>query len=297
MRFLTRFNYFTFLFLLFLVSSCDILSPKVAIPAYINIPSFSFITDLTSQGSNSNKITDVWVYVDEELIGTFELPAKFPVLKDGVHKVEIRAGIKLNGIATTRLEYPFFDSFTTTVQLSPNQETTIIPTFKYYSNVVFKWLESFENIGISLSENTNSISKFSLDQSPADVFEGLKCGYIEMDQTNNFFEVVTKDQYDLPKDGKTVILELNYKNSEEMLVGIYANSASSVTQSLALKLRSTVNSNGNLEWNKIYINLTSLISKEVSASSYKIFFGGTLRDKPDVAKAVYYIDNIKLVHR
>lgn len=297
MRILLFSRFIIILLFVFLFASCEIINPKVTVPAYITIPSFVFKTDEITQGTNSNKITDVWVYVDDQLIGTFELPAKFPVIKDGLHKVEIRAGIKLNGISSTRIDYPYLESFTSTVLLTPNQETIIIPTFTYYSNTVFKWLENFENIGVSISENGTSVSKFKLLQNSSEVFEGKKCGYVEMDQTNNFFEIGTKEEYDLPKEGATVILELNYKNSEEMLVGIYANTPSSVTQELALKLRATTNASGNLEWNKIYINLTPFVSKHTTATSYKVFFGGTLRDKPDVSKAVYYIDNVKLIHR
>lgn len=297
MRIILFSRFIIILLFVFLFASCEIINPKVTVPAYITIPSFVFTTDEITQGTNSNKISDAWVYVDEELIGTFEFPAKFPVLKEGLHKVEIRAGIKLNGISSTRIDYPYLESFVTTVQLTPNQETIIIPTFTYYSNTVFKWLENFENIGVSISENANSVSKFKLLQNSSEVFEGNKCGYVEMDQTNNFFEIGTKEEYDLPKDGATVILELNYKNSEEMLVGIYANTPSSVTQELALKLRATTNTSGNLEWNKVYINLTPFVSKHTTATSYKVFFGGTLRDKPEVSKAVYYIDNIKLIHR
>ena len=277
--------------------SCEILNPKVDIPSYISIPSFSLITDPLTEGTNNNKITDVWVYVDDVLVGTFEVPAKFPVLKEGSHVVEIKAGVQLNGISTTRLEYPFFDGHTTTVQLNPNTETVITPVFKYNKNTVFKWMENFENIGMSLTEGANSISKLKLLSNSNEVFEGNKCAYVEMDQTNNFFEISTKEEYELPKDGASVILEMNYKNNEEMLVGIYANSASTVEQKLALKLRPTIDDNGNLYWNKIYINLTSVVSSSTDATTFKVFFGGTLRDKPDVSKAVYYIDNIKLTHR
>ena len=43
------------------------------IPSYIKINEYSLYTT-ASQGSNSENISDIWVYADDQLIGTFELP-------------------------------------------------------------------------------------------------------------------------------------------------------------------------------------------------------------------------------
>ena len=78
----------------------------------LQIDSVSLDTNYYEQGSNFKAITDAWVYVDDGLIGAFELPATIPVLAEGKHKLEIRPGIKLNGISSTRAPYPFYQPIT-----------------------------------------------------------------------------------------------------------------------------------------------------------------------------------------
>ena len=76
-----------FFFLLFfttLLFSCNKFDGDQTIPAYIHIEKITLADNpIISEGSLSNRITDAWVYVDDELIGAFELPATFPVLKKG----------------------------------------------------------------------------------------------------------------------------------------------------------------------------------------------------------------------
>jgi len=68
---------------------------EVTIPTYLKIDSVYVNTYYPSEGSPSAKITDVWIYVDDKNMGVFELPALFPLLFEGKHKLEIRPGINL----------------------------------------------------------------------------------------------------------------------------------------------------------------------------------------------------------
>ena len=70
-------------------------------PAYIKI------NDIELNNSSTDKITDAWVYIENQLQGVYELPAKFPVLETGVKEIRIKAGIKNNGISSSRVFYPF----------------------------------------------------------------------------------------------------------------------------------------------------------------------------------------------
>ena len=49
--------------------------------------------------------------IDNEFQGVFPLPANFPVLKLVNKNIIIEAGIKKNGISSSRENYPFFTSF------------------------------------------------------------------------------------------------------------------------------------------------------------------------------------------
>src|ERR1035438_2123734 len=109
-------SFFTLFVLVFLFfwSSCDL---KVAIPSYIHIDNISVNTHGTLYGSSSSKITDVWVYVDDQPIEAFELPATIPILMTGVHTVIIKAGIKIDGISELRSIYPFYVPYTASMNL------------------------------------------------------------------------------------------------------------------------------------------------------------------------------------
>ncbi len=126
------------------------------VPAYLKIDSINVETYFPDEGSNSSKITDVWAYVDDNLVGVFELPALFPVLAKGRHKLQLRAGIMLNGISSTRVPYPFylpidytdFEFFEDSVQTPPDLTT------EYYPGLKFAWMEDFENEGLKIDETS-----------------------------------------------------------------------------------------------------------------------------------------------
>ena len=90
------------------------------IPAYIEIERFYYNNQDENQkpytqNYHSTKITDAWVTMDGQFLGAFELPCKIPILYEDNHSdshaFDIYPGIKVNGIAATRLKYPFYQKF------------------------------------------------------------------------------------------------------------------------------------------------------------------------------------------
>ena len=63
------------------------------------------------QGEMTHNFSDVWVYVDNKVIGVFELPCKIPVLVSGAAKVQLYPTVRNNGIASTKKLYPFVEAF------------------------------------------------------------------------------------------------------------------------------------------------------------------------------------------
>ena len=69
-------------------SSCEIYNPAEPIPAYIHIDKITLAKNYSGfpnsstgdEGSLSNKITDAWVYIDEQLIGCFVSSILIPLL-------------------------------------------------------------------------------------------------------------------------------------------------------------------------------------------------------------------------
>jgi hypothetical protein len=66
---------------LLIVSSCELINPVEEIPSFIQIDSFVMEDNvLADEGSLSHDIRDAWVFIDDEMIGIYELPARIPIL-------------------------------------------------------------------------------------------------------------------------------------------------------------------------------------------------------------------------
>src|SRR2546423_329586 len=116
-----------------LYSSCSLFDTSEKIPSYIHIDKVNFIPGDTSvQGTASVKISDAWVFIDDQLVGAYELPATFPVQYDGTHTIKVRGGVKMNGISATRIQYPFYNFYSTQATLEPKKTITINPTAAYF---------------------------------------------------------------------------------------------------------------------------------------------------------------------
>ena len=292
--------YFIFLFglsfSLLLASGCHKMKSAQTIPSYIKIDSVYLDTYYPDQGSASQEISDVWVYVDDQQMGVFQLPALFPILVEGNHHLEIRPGIKLNGISSTRVPYPFyhpiiFENFNFVPDSIMNLGN--IKT-EYYENTKFAWLEDFEGSFISIKESETSdttIEQTTPSNSPEAFLSDNSSysGKIVLTQDNPMFWGYSFNAYDLPRDGTPVALELNFKTDTPILVGVLTSLPGD------FKWDDLVYLNKSTEWNKIYINLAPTTSRYPNAYNFKIYFRAIIGSNVDIAKI--YIDNIKLLYR
>lgn len=271
------------LLVLLSLASCEVINPEEEIPSYIHIESIDlYVADPGIQGSDAHKIVDAWVYVDDELVGVFELPATFPVLKNGEHTVKVRAGIKSNGISSTRLPYPFYKTYSTQVNLQPGQKVNISPVVEYFEGTQFKWIENFDNTGTTIADGPYT-SDTTLMQQNTDVFEGTQSGGAYLDGNRLVFFASSATAFtNLPKGENRVWLELNYKSNIAFQVGIISNNITHPSLTI----------NPNESWNKIYVDLSPQVSSYLGPH---IIYISMLRNS-DAGSAYLLLDNIKLVH-
>mgnify|MGYP000753315878 CR=1 FL=1 len=270
---------------------CEVINPDEGIPSYIQIDTIQLSTDYTAEGTESHKITDAWVYVNDQLIGTYELPATVPVLKSGSNKIVVYAGIKMNGVSATRIPYPFYEPYEITTELFPDSIIKFEPVVHYYSSATFPWKEDFENPGYTLEITSMSDTTFDKVTGTADVFEGSSSGHFVMrNPPHILLECKTINEYALPKGGKPVFLELNYKCNNTFRIGIFENEGGASNQ-----VPQTIVINKSENWNKIYVNLTNEINLFANATSYNVYFGVIPDDESNPQPEVF-IDNIKLVY-
>lgn len=266
-----------FIILIFIFISCN---KEEEIPSYIEINDFN-LTSNSSFGENTENITDVWIYIDENLQGVYEIPVTFPVLNKGLQNIRIKAGVKANGIASTRIQYPFYTSYLDTVELVENETINILPSFSYNSSFD-AIVEDFESSGTIIDSTINSEIDFTIQQNNSNHY-----GYALIEEPNINFEISTQELI-LPQQGAPVYLEIDYKSSTEFLVGMYINYSQDVVR------RDLLWVTPKQEWNKIYINLTQTVSESIGAESFKVFLN-MRRNEPSLSEEINF-DNIKILY-
>ena len=266
----------TYLLIIVILASCQ-KEDTGGIPTYLKVDNITL-----DEGNTTSNITDAWVYVNDQLQGVYELPAKFPVLEEEIQTVRIKAGIKVNGIASSRIAYPFYTSYYEDITFAPSETKNITPIVSYLDSIDF-FLEDFEGTGVNIEISAISDTTFlKLDDGDNSYGAGI------LSDSLFTFEIATGELKDLPQAGSPVFLELDYKSNTQFLVGVYVNYPQSVIQKDLLWI------NPKEEWNKIYVNLTTAISEGVNASSFKVFIG--MRRDFELEKNELYFDNLKVVY-
>ena len=271
-----------------LFNSCSLFEPPSDIPAYIHIDSIGLNTIYDTVGSNSHKIKDAWVFVDNKIIGVFELPVTFPVIASGVHTIDVKPGILVDGIAADRAQYPYYRYYSENVNFVPNKITKINPVSSYYPSAKFGWREDFENsVSNSMITTSNSVDSLKLINSSEGAFEGNFSGSAHV---TSYFECETANGIVLPTDGTPVYLEMNYKSSNTIRVGVIVTTTAGIGQE-----DTVLQINPSYSWNKIYIDLTTSVSIYPNAVSFQVFIAAVL--DPGMSSSDVYFDNLKLLHQ
>ncbi len=272
---LQRILYFILIFSFF---SCN--KENNDIPSYVKINDVDLLYN-QDFGANTENITDVWFYIDDNLQGVYEMPVEFPILNEGIQNIRIKAGVKANGIASTRVQYPFYNSYFDTIELNQDESKIISPIFTY-NNEFEAEIEDFESSGTIIDSTLNSEIDFSIISENQNHY-----AYAKIDTPNINFEASTQDLI-LPQQGAPVYLEIDYKSSTEFLVGMYINYTQSVEK------RELVWVTSKTDWNKIYINLTSTVSESIGAISFKVFIN-MRRNDPSISEEISF-DNVKILY-
>jgi hypothetical protein len=270
------------IFLIILVISIFSCSKEnMSIPAYVEINNVNLLAD-QNFGESTENITDIWFYVDDILQGVYEIPVQFPILEKGTKNIRIRAGVKANGISSTRIQYPFYSSYTDTIELNEDESISIFPEFTY-NNAYQAIIEDFESSGTIIDSTLNSEIDFSIiTEDQVNYY-----AYAKIDTPNINFEVSTQDLI-LPQQGAPVYLEIDYKCSTEFIVGVYVNYSQNVEKKELIWVTSKE------DWNKIYINLTQTISESIGAESFKVFLN-MRRIGGSVSEEISF-DNVKILY-
>ncbi len=281
---------------LLLLTACDIINPEEDIPAYLYVPDFTLTTNAITEGSASEKITDVWLSIDGDFLGAYTLPALIPLLEVGERDIVLQAGIKDNGINATPDIYPYYQDFRLARTLIPDMVDTLRPAIRYRNDVQFAFIENFEgNSQIFQDVRRGSLNQIQITD--AGVFEGNGACLIRLDSSMSILEVATNSRFaNLASRSPFVYLEVNYKSDVPVVFGLIGNDRNGLPSQEIIILNPGFSPKE--EWNKIYFNL-SFILAEMGKEEYQVVFqafipienGQLSRNKANV-----WLDNIKLLH-
>ena len=285
--------------LLVLISlfSCEKFEGSQTVPSYISVDTFILVENSQLElGILSHKITDVWIYADDQIIGAFELPAKrIPILLSGKHKLSLVPGIKYNGMSGTRGPYPF---------LKPDIDTGFVfyidsivkvsPSVRYYNTTFAAWLEDFDDATNSLQPSPDSdTSLLFLQYDTIDPLFGNASGIGYINTTHPVLEVASYNEelpgIELPTNSAPVFLEMQYKIDIPITVGLFIiETGVSILRHPVVVLNPT-----NGDWKKIYVNMTPTVSDYFHADYFKVYIRA--ENPTSSNSSVILIDNLKLL--
>ena len=283
------------------------------VPSYIHIDSITVSCDYAVYGASTSNLTDAWVYVDDQIIGCFELPATFPVLERGKHKVTIRGGISIGGIGASRAPYPFYQNAVfKDVNLVEDSVVTINPVLDYYTiNETFAqaWMDDLEsaNTLTALSYSDTSVIRVS-GLEGALTTQGFYSGMITLPPDSLDFYVSNAEELTFHSSlkGNECMLEMDYCCNDTFLLGVMYYKDYHLYEWPMIKVLPTdkVNDRPN-RWKKMYVSLGYRMSEFEDADYVKVYFTSDLSN--DAAsqgyeyhqlneQRYYFFDNLKLLY-
>ena len=250
--------------------------PNDGIPVYVAVDSARLETT-PSQGVSTHRITDLWVEAGPENLGVYEMPCRFPVLREGAVNLVFNPGILKDGQNNQRIVYPFYTPYITTLDMRRGEELKLNPVFRYKEGINFPLNESFESGNAFVG----------LDRSSADsvVISGSSSGVMFLSETDSLKEAVLGTVLSLPA-GSQIFLEMDYKSNVFFTVGVLGVSGSLVNRfpKIVVGPKSSPN--------KIYIEISNEVGL-LATPKYNIYLQV---QKPVGSTAWVSIDNIRILH-
>ena len=245
-----------------------------------------------AEGQLSQDFRDVWLYVDDQMVGCFQTPFKIPILKDGNVNIKLYPAIRNNGIATDKKIYPFMNVYEINAELIKDQTLTINPKTSYVNNANF-WIEDFEDASIKLQDDPNtSVASLFVSSDNLTPFNGFNYGKVVLNAIDSVWVANTTEQLAIAKN-KPCFMEVDYYNTNRFVQGFLAlNTNGSFYQDNAGFNLQALNT---IKWKKMYIELTELIGNSANGSNFIQTFKANLEEGQ--AETFICIDNIKIIYR
>lgn len=257
------------------------------------IPSYLTINSITAKDSNnkvmSSNIKDAWVYVNDKFKGIYELPVSLPIIENGPHRVDIRAGIHENGISELKVIYPFYEKYSRLIDLRDEVDYLLQAEVHYIPEAKLNtsWAGADFEGGINFYRSPHSDTIFELTAAdPADSVYGISSGTFYLTDEKPFFEAYSENIVSIPRNGSDIWMEMDYKSDAMIVVGLYQEFRQEQFPLVYFKPQQN--------WTKVYINLNNAVLSRPGSPNYNFFIGAKKDNSLTVSSTS--IDNVKLLH-
>lgn len=289
-----------------LAVACDRFDGDTTIPSYIKIDAFDVVdnpADSWSQerGFFSSDIDAVnivmWKAGDtaETNLGTFQLPCKVPVLRQGlIDYFRITPVVKQDGIASKRISYPYLETLTfdsvTLVAESVYDFGTLHTRYIPKSKMKVLWKELFEPGPGDITLDSTVSRCYSLD-TVMPTYGDYGCGVVRVPAGTTSVAFATDTTYNITDPQAILYLEMDYWSDFDF--GVELNNPTYRDGPVTLYQHMTIYGKPERGWQKIYINIGSLWSQ--SFNHYPDIRPHFTILNNEGRPGNLYIDNIKLI--
>jgi hypothetical protein len=292
-----KFTRYIFLLLPFLFLNCVKEQEKVA---WLKIEKWMLEPNPEAQystGELTHNFNQVFLNMNGKILGAFELPAKVPIIAEGVQNFILIPGILNNGINETKKRYPFVENYQVDFELVLEDTVTMQPVTRYFDNVKFL-IEDFEtpspdqNKPAQFFENDQiGNAKLYRDSDPGILKWGNFFGRVDLNDEDSMFVAFTTFGESWPKQNKEVYLEMDFMISNSLLTTVLSFGNNNFYEDINVQ----VMPRGEPEWRKIYIELREIVSFRNNAPLNEQAFIAIIDELG--SERFIYLDNIKIVYQ
>lgn len=276
---------------LLIFTGCNVINPDEQEPSFVFIDSYSFQPQ-AGQGSSSTAITELWNYANDDIQGVFDLPAQIPVLRTGLNKYSVYAGIKNNGMSSTRIRYPFYAVYDTILDLQPLQSYHITPRFQYHTAAQVNATRDFE-AGNFFQAGPNNGATIEVINNPTLAVDGDRFGKIILTPPLNYMSFIDNSNI-VMQAGNTIFIEMNYSCNNTFIVGTFTVENGDTRKNPVIYLTPTNTDGGDTPtWKKIYIDLGIVAGENPNADYHRLYVECI---SSETESPVVFLDNIKIVN-
>lgn len=259
---------------------CNIINPAETVPTYVHIDSFH-----VTNGESAN-ITAVTAYYNSNPIGTFDLPATFPVLVTDSGQLQLAPVIAVNGQNGLVVSYPFYTFYQAGITAHPGKVVNYIPQTNYFPNAKIQKIAYFNSGIVDFVQRGGNVPMVTTNADSLIIAAGEWSGAIFLNNVGDSSVDSSIASFTIPSG--EAFIEFDYNTTVPFYVGLQpflSNGYSDIPYYLV-----GVKPNG--KWQKFYVTVQGYAS-QIQGNYYHLYIKAVLGDNQSSGRLL--IDNIKLV--